>query len=169
MESPPPPPAPPYLGHWQMVSLGDMPYLSPVLFHIHMKLPGEVIGTFGLWCAQLYADDTQLLVALTLVSQGTVETLSQWCLGEVMGLMKRAATKLKFSPDKTDLVGGTNLSLGNGMIPMLDAGWPLLEEECFVMVIPDLITSRLHCCNTLYVGLPLKMVWKLSIHNPTSI
>ena len=41
--------------------------------------------------------------------------------------------------------------------------WPFLDIDNLATVVHVLVTPQLDYCNALYVGLPLKMTWKLQL------
>ncbi|KAF7251190.1 Enteropeptidase [Varanus komodoensis] len=138
-----------------------------------MKPLGEVIRRCGLRNHQ-YADDTQLYLSFATNPGEAVAVLNQ-CLAEVMGWMR--ANKLKLNPDKTEVLLGVLLDPELSLEAQVTAVarntflqlWlihqlrPFLENDCLGTVTHVLVTSRLDFCNTLYVGLPLKMVQILQL------
>ncbi|KAF7244371.1 putative RNA-directed DNA polymerase from transposon BS [Varanus komodoensis] len=108
--------------------------LSPLLFNIYMKPLGEVIRKCGLQNHQ-YAD-TQLYLSFSTNPGEAVAVLNR-CLSEVMGWMK--ANKLKFNPDKTEilLVGGLGSWVGDFDLVLNGVALPLKDRVRSLGVLLD--------------------------------
>lgn len=124
--------------------------LSSMLFNIYMKQLSGVIWSFGVRCHQ-YADDTLLYFSF-LTSAGEAVGVLNWCLATIMDWMR--ANKLKFNPDKTELllVGDSSAQMGGVQTALDRVTLPLKEQVC------SLGCSLIHLCH-----LRLRWHWWLTV------
>ena len=93
-----------------------------------------------------------------------------------LGTQCQNTSTLGFSPNSTEAIQGAEalkfaLELGMNFkvhtaffyLWQIAWRWPYLDTGALTTLVHALVISRLDHCNTLYVGLPLRLMWKLQV------